>query len=192
MPFNIHIYNYACGNTNTLYNKNFVRSLSGRCRPNCMHGNHGAVFILVTNAKMLLPLTEDFQMTGLRKRCETALLQAFKDLRKRHHVGSIPEEVNEEYLILADKYSIRPLLQLCIEEYVANPDIVATKSATTSDKLSENVKLLILQKKLSKLNYHLEKERRYKSDAETKAHKLAPKTDWRKYWHQKGLTEFPL
>ncbi|XP_052772840.1 uncharacterized protein LOC128211808 isoform X1 [Mya arenaria] len=143
--------------------------------------------LTASNAKQLLPLSEEYEMAKLRQQCETVLLQTYKKLRRDHHVGGILADINEEYLLLADRYNIRPLLQMCIEEYVANPDISNAKMAAHSDALSEKVKLLILQKKLAKLNYHLEKERRYRSEAEQTANRIAPKTDWQKYWHHKGL-----
>ncbi|KAL4231777.1 hypothetical protein ACF0H5_009353 [Mactra antiquata] len=95
----------------------------------------------------------------------------------------MPKDVNEEYLVMSDRYGIENILELCIEEYIASFDVTSAKSAMNSETLSERVKLLILRQKLAKLNAHLEKERMYKAEAEQKISKLLPKTHWKKYWH---------
>lgn len=112
--------------------------------------------------------------------CVNTVHATYMNLRK---TGPIPFETNEEYLLLADRYGIHDLIQHCVEEYVANSDVATAKGAVNSDTLSEQVKLLILRKKLAKLNAHLERERRYRVEAEMKANQLKPKTSWKKYWH---------
>lgn len=119
-------------------------------------------------------------MHKLRKLCENTLYKTYTNLRKS---GPIPFETNEEYLILADRYGMQDLIQMCVEEYVASSDVATAKGAVNSDTLSEHVKLLILKKKLSKLNSYLEKERKYRAEAEMKANQLKPKSNWKKYWH---------
>ncbi|XP_052249576.1 uncharacterized protein LOC127857199 [Dreissena polymorpha] len=143
--------------------------------------------ITAKSAKQLMPLAEEYEMHKLRRECEKVLMETYLSLRKDHHIGGIQAEINEEYLLLADRYKIQKLLNLCIEEFVANPDISTAKSAVNSETISEKVKLLILQKKLAKLTYHLEKERRYKSEVQDEEKKLTPKTDWQKYWHPHAL-----
>ena len=66
---------------------------------------------------------------------------------------------------------------MCVEEYVHAPSL--TKSLVESDVVSEAVKLLILERKLVRLNRALEKERRYRSDAENKLDSISPKKLWR-------------
>ncbi|KAH3707784.1 hypothetical protein DPMN_067200 [Dreissena polymorpha] len=92
------------------------------------------------------------------------ILDQYFGLRQDHHFGGIQLEIKEEHLLLADIYNIQKLLNLCIEKFVSNPDISTSMRAVTSETISEKVKLRILQKKLAKLTYHLEKERRYKSE----------------------------
>lgn len=121
-------------------------------------------------------------MRKLRKQCEDSLYATYQNLRREYRVGMIPPETNQEYLSLADRYGMKDLLHMCVEEYVSNSNVETAKLAVNSDMLSEQVKLMILRKKLAKLNLHLEKERRYRTEAELKANRLKPKTDWHKYW----------
>ncbi|XP_060574569.1 uncharacterized protein LOC132732184 isoform X3 [Ruditapes philippinarum] len=135
------------------------------------------------SAKQLLPLSEEYEMHRLRKQCEQILYSTYINVRKEYPNGGIPSEINEEYLLLADRYGINDLIQMCVDEYVSNSGVAMAKVAVNSDNLSERVKLLILRKKLSKLNTTLEKERRHKAEAEMKANRLQPKSNWHKYWH---------
>lgn len=141
------------------------------------------LYNLAQTSKQLLPLSEEFEMYKLRKQCEDSLYLTYQNLRKEHRVGMIPPEANQEYLSLADRYGMKDMLQMCIEEYVSNSNVETAKLAVNSDTLSEQVKLMILRKKLAKLNLHLEKERRYRTEAELRANRLKPKTGWHKYWH---------
>ena len=68
---------------------------------------------------------------------------------------------------------------MCVEEYVHSPTQDITKSVINSDVVSEGVKLLILERKLARLNKALEKERKYRNDAETKLDSISPKKLWR-------------
>ena len=68
---------------------------------------------------------------------------------------------------------------MCVEEFVHSPSQDITKSIINSDVVSEGVKLLILERKLARLNKALDKERKYRSDAETKLDHIIPKKLWR-------------
>ena len=68
---------------------------------------------------------------------------------------------------------------MCVEEYVHSPTQDIHKSVINSDVVSEGVKLLILERKLVRLNRALDKERRYRFDAENKLDSLTPKKLWR-------------
>ena len=68
---------------------------------------------------------------------------------------------------------------MCVEEYVHSPSQDITKSVINSDVVSEGVKLLILERKLARLNKALDKERSYRSAAENKLDSITPKRLWR-------------
>ena len=87
-------------------------------------------------------------------------------------------EVNEEYLILADRYKFDTLLRMCVEEYVHCPNQDVTKTIVNSDTVSEGVKLLILERKLARLNNALEKERKYKHTVENQLDSVSPRKRW--------------
>ncbi|KAH3707792.1 hypothetical protein DPMN_067208 [Dreissena polymorpha] len=77
-------------------------------------------------------------MYKLRRECEKVLMENYLSLRKDHHIGGIQAEINGEYLLFADRYKIQKLLNLCIEDIVAN--ISTAKSAVTPETISEKVK----------------------------------------------------
>ena len=43
-------------------------------------------------------------MFRLRRACENVLHESYDNLRKEYHLGNIPPDINEDYLILADRY----------------------------------------------------------------------------------------
>ena len=86
-------------------------------------------------------------------------------------------EVNEEFLVLADRYKFNGLLHLCMDEYVNCPQDTL-KNVVDSDTLSESVKLIILQKKYNRLNAALDRERKYKTDMEYRLKYVSPKRRW--------------
>ena len=43
-------------------------------------------------------------MVRLRRACENVLHQQYDALRKEFHVGNIPPDVNEDFLVIADRY----------------------------------------------------------------------------------------
>lgn len=79
---------------------------------------------------------------------------------------------------MADRYKFDSLLRMCVDEYVHCPNQDVTKSIVNSDTVSEGVKLLILERKLAKLNTALEKERKYKHDVEHRLDNASPKKRW--------------
>lgn len=85
---------------------------------------------------------------------------------KKH--GSLPVEISLEYLHLADKYDFASLRNLVTDEFVNNEDPNATKCLLESGLISENVKLNVLDKKVEKVHFELEKERRERTAIETK------------------------
>ena len=107
------------------------------------------------------------------------MYSAFEQLRKDHNTGEIPQAVTEEFMVLADRFSFSGLLRMCVDEFVHNPKMDVAKSVVGSETVSDAVKLLILERKLAKLNRELEKERKYKHDANCKATIQLPKTLWR-------------
>lgn len=135
--------------------------------------------ITAQSARQLLPFAEEYEMFRLRRACENVLHESYDNLRKEYHLGNIPPDINEDYLILADRYSFEGLLHMCVEEYVHSPTQDIHKSVINSDVVSEGVKLLILERKLVRLNRALDKERRYRFDAENKLDSLTPKKLWR-------------
>ena len=58
---------------------------------------------LVQSAKQLLPLAEEYEMVRLRRACENVLHQQYDALRKEFHIGNIPPDVNEDFLVIADR-----------------------------------------------------------------------------------------
>lgn len=67
---------------------------------------------------------------------------------------------------------------MCVDEYVHCPNEDLTKSIVNSDAVSECVKLLILKKKLARLNNALEKERQYRHTAENQLGNFTPRKRW--------------
>ncbi|KAH3707795.1 hypothetical protein DPMN_067211 [Dreissena polymorpha] len=130
------------------------------------------------SAKQLLPLAEEYEMFRLRRDCEIVLYHAYEQLRKDHRLGHMPPDINEEYLIIADRYKFEELLQMCIAEYVHCTNHDVTKGIVNTETVSERVKLVILERKLSRLNAALERERKYKYDMENKLGTMSPKSKW--------------
>ncbi|WAR21467.1 hypothetical protein MAR_015441 [Mya arenaria] len=129
-------------------------------------------------AKQLLPLAEEYEMFKLRRNCENVLHAAYEQLRKDHRLGHIPPEINEEYLIMSDRYRFDRLLNMCIDEHVHCAAPGQTKTIVNADTLSESVKLIILEKKLARLNNALDRERKYKHDMESTLSNISPRTKW--------------
>lgn len=134
--------------------------------------------ITAQTAKQLLPLAEQYEMYKLRRNCENVLHTAYEQLRKEYKLGHIPVEINEEYLILADRYKFDALLHMCIDEFIHCPGQDVTKSLVNIPTVSESVKLAILEGKLARLNNALERERRYKHELASKENELSPRKKW--------------
>ncbi|XP_045188556.2 uncharacterized protein LOC123546395 [Mercenaria mercenaria] len=134
--------------------------------------------VTAQTAKQLLPLAEEYEMFKLRRNCANVLHTAYEQLRKEYRLGHMPSEINEEYLILADRYHFDPMLLMCVDEFVHYPEQDMTKSFVNSETVSEGVKLMILERKLARLNNALEKERRYKTNVESKLDTMSQKKKW--------------
>ena len=89
-------------------------------------------------------------------------------MRKNKRHGPIPVEICLEYLQLADKYHFDKLRDLITEEFVNNEDDYAVKALIESSLVSESVKLTVLDKKVEKVHFELDKERRERTAIETK------------------------
>lgn len=69
---------------------------------------------------------------------------------------------------MADKYEFPGLRNLVTDEFVNNEDPNATKALLESALISEHVKLTVLDKKVEKVHFELDKERRERTAIETK------------------------
>lgn len=89
-------------------------------------------------------------------------------MKKGRKPGTVPVEISLEYLHMADKYEFPGLRNLVIDEFVNNEDPNATKSLLESTVISEHVKLTVLDKKVEKVHFELDKELRERTAIETK------------------------
>lgn len=120
------------------------------------------------SAIALLPLADEYEISGLKQLCEQTIMKAFRELRKGKKHGQLPVEISLEYLHLADKYEFPGLRHLVTDEFVYNEDQYCTKALLESTLISEHVKLMVLDKKVEKVHVELEKERRERTSIETK------------------------
>ncbi|WAR21461.1 hypothetical protein MAR_015435 [Mya arenaria] len=120
------------------------------------------------SAIALLPLAEEYDISSLKLLCEQTIIQSFRNMKKGKKPGSLPVEISLEYLHLADKYDFPGLRNLVTDEFVNNEDSNATKMLLESSLISENVKLTVLDKKVEKVHFELDKERRERTAIETK------------------------
>ncbi|KAL4231776.1 hypothetical protein ACF0H5_009352 [Mactra antiquata] len=136
--------------------------------------------ITAQTARQLLPLAEEYEMLKLRRNCENVLHAAFSELRKEYHLGHIPAEINEEYLILADRYNFDTLLSMCTDEYMncSSQDSCSAKNLMNIETVSERVKLMILKRKLSRLNLALEREKKFRNEAENELDQVSSRKRW--------------
>lgn len=134
--------------------------------------------VTAQSAKQLLPLAEEYEIYKLRRVCEKVLFTAYEQLRREHKLGKMPGDTNEEYLVIADRYRFDTLLSMCIDEYVYCSNQELTKTMVNLETVSESVKLMILQRKLERLNSALEQERRYKHTVECNLDNMSPKKMW--------------
>ena len=130
------------------------------CRLLCVISEQSAI--------ALLPLAEEYEISGLKQLCEQTIIKAFKELRKGKKHGILPVEISLEYLHIADKYEFPALRNLVTDQFVLNEDPYSTKVLLESTLLSEHVKLMVLDKKVEKVHVELEKERRERTSIETK------------------------
>lgn len=120
------------------------------------------------SAIALLPLAEEYEISGLKQLCEQTIIKAFKELRRGKKHGQLPVEISLEYLHIADKYEFPGLRNLVTDEFVYSEDQYSTKALLESTLISEHVKLMVLDKKVEKVHVDLEKERRERTSIETK------------------------
>ena len=96
-------------------------------------------------------------------------MQSFRNMRKGKKRGeSIPVDISLEYLHMADKYEFPGLRNLVTDEFVSNEDPSAMSTLLESSLISEHVKLNVLDKKVEKVHFELDKERRERTAIETK------------------------
>ena len=120
------------------------------------------------SAIALLPLAEEYEISGLKQLCEQTIIKGFRELRKGKRHGQLPVEISLEYLHLADKYEFPALRNFVTDEFVHNDDPYSTKVLLESKLISEHVKLMVLDKKVERVHVDLEKERRERTSIETK------------------------
>ncbi|KAH3787274.1 uncharacterized protein LOC127843269 [Dreissena polymorpha] len=120
------------------------------------------------SAIALLPLAEEYGIVSLKRLCEQTIIQSFRQMRRGKKPGALPVEISLEYLHLADKYDFPGLKNLVTDEFVNSEDPSATKSLLESELISEHVKLTVLDKKVEKVHFELDKERRERTAIETK------------------------
>ena len=89
----------------------------------------------------------------------------------------LPGDVTLDFLVLADRHELNELEVMCVDEYVMSGDDVM-ESVANLHELSERLKLLVLQKKLARLSAALDKEKKYKTNVETKLTDVAPQRKW--------------
>ena len=135
-----------------------------------IHGTSEITFCILSeqSAIALLPLADEYEISGLKQLCEQTIIKAFRELRKGKKHGQLPVEISLEYLHLADKYEFPGLRNLVTDEFVYNEDPYGTKALLESTLISEHVKLMVLDKKVEKVHVDLEKERRERTSIETK------------------------
>jgi len=95
-------------------------------------------------------------------------MTSFRHLRRGKKQGSLPVETSLEYLSLADKYEFPGLRNLVIDEFINKEDSNATKFLLESSLISEQVKLSVLDRKVEKVHFELDRERRERTAIETK------------------------
>ncbi|XP_045188555.1 protein roadkill-like [Mercenaria mercenaria] len=120
------------------------------------------------SAIALLPLAEEYEIRSLKELCEQTIIQSFRRMKKGKKPGSIPVDISLEYLHMADKYEFPGLRKLVTDEFVNNEDPNATKSLMESTLISEHMKLTVLDKKVEKVHFELDRERRERTAIETK------------------------
>ncbi|XP_060574580.1 uncharacterized protein LOC132732203 [Ruditapes philippinarum] len=121
------------------------------------------------SAIALLPLAEEYEIASLKKLCEQTIMQSFRNMRKGKKRGEcIPVDISLEYLHMADKYEFPGLRNLVTDEFVNNEDPKAMATLLESSLISEHVKLNVLDKKVEKVHFELDKERRERTAIETK------------------------
>ena len=120
------------------------------------------------SAMALLPLAEEYEISALKRLCEQTIVQSFRQTRKGKRPGSLPVEISLEYLQMADKYNLPALRTQVTDELVSNEDPNATRMLLQSTVISENVKLMVLDKKVEKVHFELDKERRERTAIETR------------------------
>lgn len=125
--------------------------LFGHTLANIMH----SLFLVETNVKFLLELSEEFQINRVKERCEQFLVNQERSLG---------------ILVLAEKYKLRSLYKRCME-YAKTKTLEELDSSPECKKLSQETLLQIYHDKIDMLRDYskdlTQRDRKTKQDCET-------------------------
>lgn len=104
----------------------------------------------------ILPISEEYKLKIVKKKCGEELLKSLTSLRQGKQEGTIPLKDVLKYLTCAEKYDFKKMKSFCIDECAANFEVSRRRDVADDKHLSEENKVKILEKMCDRMSLEYE------------------------------------